>query len=521
MEPRRLGISTLLFSAATGLSRVIGLVREVVAGRLLGVEGPASAFVAANNVPNTVRSLVADAALGASFVPVFNELLENDEEERAWRVASTVLTVSFAGLSVISALGIVAARPILRLSGFHGAQSDLAVHMAQVLFPIVLLLGLSGVVNAMLFSFGEFFVPAIAPVAWNLVILGFLAWAWLTHAGAAHGTELMAIGTLVGTGVQFLIPLPWLRGRGGRLSLAWGVRDPAVRRIFVLMLPIALGLGLININLTIATFMATHIGDGRYAPRAIDAAFRVYMLPQGVFSVAVAAVLFPTLSRLVAAGDLRAFRRQIASGVRQLAFVLVPSAVVCAVLAEPIIRLLFQGGQWTPDQTPGVAHALVAFSIGLAANGAMLLLNRSFFALQRPWLPTGIALANLALNTVLNVAFLRFGVWGIPLATSLTNVVSIVLLWVLLQRHVGSLEGYRTVRSIVRVTVASGVLAAVAWGTWRVVDGLVGRSLPGQLLSVMLACTIGGVAYLWVAKRTRIEEAQIVVGIVRRRLARA
>jgi putative peptidoglycan lipid II flippase len=217
---------------------------------------------------------------------------------------------------------------------------------------------------------------------------------------------------------------------------------------------------------------------------------------------------------------MRSFRRQVASGVRQLAFVLLPSAVICGVLAEPIIRLLFQGGHWTPDQTPGVAHALLAFSVGLAANGAMLLLNRSFFALQRPWLPTVIALSNLALNVVLNIAFLRFGVWGIPLATSITNVVSIVLLWLLLEREVGSLERYRTVRAIVRVSVASMILGVVAYATWRGLDALAGRSLPGQALSVTTACLAGAVSYLWVAKRTRIEEAQIVVGMVGRRLGR-
>jgi putative peptidoglycan lipid II flippase len=518
---RRLAVSTMLFSVATGLSRIIGLVREIAAGRLLGAEGPASAFVAANNVPNTVRSLVADAALGASFVPVFNELLEKGEDRRAWRVASTVLCVSGVALTAITAAGMLLAQPILELSGFSGEQLDLAVRMAQVLFPILILLGLSGVINAMLYSFDEFFVPAIAPVAWNVVILGFLVWAWLSGADTARATMLYAVGTLVGTAVQFLLPLPWLRNRGGRLQLSWDIGDPAVRRIFVLMLPVALGLGLININQTIGTFMATHIGDGTYAPRAIDAAFRVYMLPQGIFAVAVAAVLFPSLSRLVAAGDMGTFRTQVSSGVRQLNFVLIPSAVVCAVLAEPIIRLLFQGGNWTADQTPGVAHALTAFAVGLAANGSMLLLNRSFFALQRPWLPTTIALGNLLLNTALNVAFLRFGVWGIPLATSLTNIVSILLLWRLLERTVGSLDRYRTIRALVRVLVASTILGAVAYETWHLIDTLLGRSLGAQLLAVATACTVGGVVYLWVARRTRIEEATVVMGMFRRRLRRS
>src|SRR5262249_44913660 len=154
----------------------------------------------------------------------------------------------------------------------------------------------------------------------------------------------------------------------------------------------------------------------------IDKAFRIYMLPQGMFSVAVATVLFPSLARLAARRALDGFRGTVSLGLRQIAFMLVPASVVCAVLAPPIVRLLYDRGNFTPAQTPVVAAALAAFSAGLTFNGTMLLLNRAFFSLQSNWIPTAIALGNLVLNAAFDWALYPVGVWGIPLSTSIVNI---------------------------------------------------------------------------------------------------
>src|SRR5947208_12153878 len=183
------------------------------------------------------------------------------------------------------------------------------------------------------------------------------------------------------------------------------------------------------------------------------------MLPQGMFSVAVATVLFPSLSRFATRGDLDGFRSTVSMGLRQIAFLLVPAAVVSAVLAEPIIRILFQRGAWAPSQTPVVAAALAAFSAGLVFNGAMLMLNRAFFSLQSNWIPTIVALGNLALNAVLDAAFYRFGTWGIPLSTAVCNVAGTVALVVLLRRQLGRLDGGEIVASTARIVSVSAVVA--------------------------------------------------------------
>ena len=512
---RSRSVSTVLFSAATGVSRVLGLAREVVSAQLLGVSGPASAFVVANNVPNTVRSLVADSALGASFVPVFNDLLEKGERERAWRVASSALTLATIALTAITLVGIVLARPLLSIANLDGAQLDLAVQMTRILFPILILLGISGLVQAILNSFDEFVLPAIAPVFWNLAIIGFLLVAF-TVDDLEQRAILLAVGTLVGTIVQMLIPLPALRGKGGTLRLAFDISDPAVRRILYLLVPVALGLGLSNVSLTISTYIATYV-DSTYAPRAIDAAFRIYMLPQGIFSVAVSTVMFPSLARAVAAGDFARYRSSLGDGTRLIIFLLLPASAVMCVLATPIIQLLFQRGAWTPEQTPGVAEALIAFALGLALNGVILLLYRCFFALQHVWAATGIALANLIVGAGLSLLLYGpCGVWGIPLANSIANAIVLPLMWVVLSRRVGHLDNRRVLVSTVRVLLLSLLAAGIAYGLWWGLHARLGASLPAQLIEVGVAVAGAGAAYLGVQLLLGVDEAQRILRLFRR-----
>jgi putative peptidoglycan lipid II flippase len=508
---RRLGMSAVIFGVATGLSRVLGLIREMVAGYYFGAAGPINNFTVAFQIPNLVRALVADAALSSAFVPVFSELLEKGERKRAWRVASTLFWLMLLGLSALSALFILVA-PIV-ISPFHAPDQDLAAGLARVLFPLVALLGVSGIVVGILNSYDHFTVPALSPVFWNLAIILGLALG-VPHVNGESGKLYVYAGAiLVATLVQVFLPMPWLRGRDGRLQLVLDWRDPAVARVFKLMLPVTLGLGLINVNAVIDVFFASRFIDKNLAPTAINKAFLVYMLPQGMFSVAVATVLFPALSRFSTRGDMDGFRRTVSMGLRQIAFLLIPAAVFSAVLAEPIVRILFQRGAWHPSQTPVVAGALAAFSAGLVFNGAMLMLNRAFFSLQSNWIPTIVALGNLALNAILDAVFYRFGTWGIPLSTAVCNVAGTAALLFLLRKRVGRIDGGEIAASAIRIMAASAVVAVVAFVVWEPLDAAVGRSLGGQVVSLGLALLASFGAYAIACRALSVREMQALLSL--------
>jgi len=326
-----------------------------------------------------------------------------------------------------------------------------------------------------------------------------------------------AVSIVIGTVIQLLLPVPWLRNRDGHLQMVIDWRDPAVRRTFSLMVPITLGLGLINFNAFIDTIFAARLIDKFQAPSAINAAFRLYIFPQGMFSVAVATVLFPTLARLATRGDMDAFRSTVSSGLRQIAFLLVPASAASAVLADPIVRIVYQRGSFTPSQTHVVAAALAAFSLGLTFNGAMLMLNRAFYSLQSAWIPTWVAIGNLGLNAALDAAFYRLGIWGIPLATSLVNIAGTAALLVFLRRRLGRIELGRTTDAVVRITAASAVLAGVCYGIWRPLDDALGRSFGAQCVSLGLALALGGAAYLVSCRLLGVRELQALLSLRRRR----
>jgi putative peptidoglycan lipid II flippase len=514
----RLARSTAFFSIATAASRVAGLAREVVAAGYYGISGPMSAFTIAFQVPNLIRALFADAALQPAFVPVFTELLGKKAYKEAFRLASTMLLLVTMVLGAITALFVLLAPVVMPLfaPGFKDNQQllDLTVALSQVLFPILVLLGVSGIVVGILNSYDRFGAFAISPLFWNLTIILVLVVLEPMFDGQDR-IYAYAIGILVGTGVQLLIPGWDLRNTPFRFSLSFDWRNPRVRRVLVLMLPVTISLGLINFNLLINSFFGSLVSE--QAPAAIDKAFRIYQLPQGIFSVAIATVLFPTLARYANAGAMGDLRATMANGMRQILFVLVPAAAAILVLSEPMIRLIYERGAFDPDETKVVATALFWFAFSLPANGLFLLMTRTFFSLQRPWVPTWIALGNLVLTAGAAWALYDLGVGGIVASTAIATVASVVAQGVILRRLLAGIELGRLLSAMIRISVAAAGLAAISWIVWDVLDKALGRGLVEQIVSLSAGLGAGLAVYLSVAKLLRVAELEQMSRLLLRR----
>ncbi|HEV2723684.1 MAG TPA: murein biosynthesis integral membrane protein MurJ, partial [Thermoleophilaceae bacterium] len=426
---------------------------------------------------------------------IFTELLEKGDRREAFRVASGVFFLLTVVLGAITAAFVLAAPVLVPLfaPGFDPALEALTVSLSRLMFPIVALLAISGLVGGMLNSFDHFSVPALAPIAWNLVIIGALV--GLTPVFPEEDQiYAYAIGVLAGTVVQFLLPLPWLRGRGGRFSLALDWRNERVRKVLRLMLPVTIALGMINLSLLINSLFGTLVQ--KEAPAAIDKAFRIYQLPQGLFSISIATVLFPTLAKLAARGATEDLRRTMANGMRQIGLLLIPSAVLMAVLAEPITRLLYERGEFGAQATDLVATALVWWSISLPFQGVSLLFSRTFFSLQRPWATTALAGVNMAVNALVALALYKpFGIGGIVIGTVAGTLVMTVAQGWLLRGRLGGIEGVPTLVAGLRMLAAAGVMAAVSYGAWYGLDELLGRGLGAQAVAVGLSVMAGVAVY--------------------------
>ena len=523
-RPRRIAVNTAIFSIATGLSRIAGLGREILASSYFATSGAFSAFTIAFQIPNLLRMLVADQAITAAFVPVFTELLEQRKRADAFRLASTLFFLILAVLGSVTAIFIVFAPVVMPLfigDQFSAELVALTSGLSRVLFPVVVLLGLNGLCVGILNAYNHFTVPALAPLVWNIVIIVLLVVLRPLFEGPDQ-LYAYAIGVLAGTIVQFLMAFPVLRYHGFQFTLALDWRDPRVRQVIALMIPVTIGLGVINFDLVINSTLGSLVSD--QAPRAIDAAFRLYQLPQGMFSIALATVLFPALARAAVRGDIPLLRGTLANGIRQILLLLIPAAAVTAVLATPIVRLVYQHGKFGPDSTDAVAEALVWFSVALPFNGANLLLTRTFFALRRPWAATALAVASVAVNAAVSLALYKpLGIAGLVIGTVVGNAAMTAGQAWRLRGTLGGIDGRRTLVAAAQMTFAAGLMAAVAYGVWSGLDGLLGRGVPAQCVSVGAALAAGGLVYGGAVLVMRIPEAaqirELVAGRFRRRPA--
>jgi putative peptidoglycan lipid II flippase len=512
-RPRGLARSTAIFSFWTGISRIAGLAREILAAALYGTQGSISAFVIAFQVPNLLRSLVADSAISAAFVPVYTELQEKGRHKDAQRLAGAMLGITTIGLGALTLLAIVLA-PWFMPFFAPGLSDDLieeTIRLARLMFPIVVLLGITGIVFAILQAADDFGPTAFAPVLWNAIIILCLAIAGPLFPDGSARITVYAVGILAGTVGQLAYVAWHLRGMGPfPLSLRISA---SVKRVLLMMLPVTIGLGLINVNLSVDAAFATLVSE--QAPRAIDAAFRLYLLPQGVFSVAVATVLFPTISRLVARQDIAGVRSSVADGVRMIFFILLPAAAFLLLLAEPIVRLVFQYGEFDSESTALTSESLLFFALGLVFNGASLLLVRSFFSLQEPWIPTIVAGGGVLLNALLDfLLYEPLGIGGIPLATSLVSFATFLVLALLLARRLGGLHGGRVLDGIVRSTVVAALTGVMAWSTWYLIDSALGQGFVAQVIALGGAAVAALATFVAAGRGLEMPEMSRLTGLV-------
>jgi putative peptidoglycan lipid II flippase len=523
---RRIAFSTAIFAGATALSRVAGLGREVVQASFFGTGQAISAFVVASQIPNLFSNLFSQAALSGAFVPVFTELIQEGRKKEAFRLASELFWLILVVLGALTAVWMVVAGVVMPVftGTLQGAAVSLTAGLSRVLFPVVLLLSVTGLLVGILQSYDEFTMSALAPAVWNVVIILLLV---VLH-GQYHGQQAVyayAIAWLVATVVQMLLIASALRKIDFRLEMRLNWRDPRVRHVLILFFPVTVSVGIINIDIFLNAGLGTLVSV--HAPSAINDAFRIYMLPQGVFSVAVATVLFPTLSRQAARRDVGDMRHTLGNGIRQITLLLVPSAALLAVLATPITRLVYQRGHFGPGSTHLVSEALFWFAFSLPFAGVNLLLSRTFFALKRPWIPTKLAAINVVVDVIVSLALYKpLGVSGLIIGTLAANIVMAGLQVQRLRTGFnGRLELDQTAMITARILIATAISTLIGWLLVTGIDVVLGSALIGEIVAMSAGLGAAALVYARLVLLMRIPEARqiesLIMGRFRRRAAAA
>ena len=520
--------STVLVMLATLLTKVIGLVRESMASFFFGVGSVASAFTVAFQIPNVIRTFVADQALVGSLVPAFTELRETGEEERAWRVASTIVSVLLLILVPLTILAMLGGEFFIDLvvyDKFPQATQDLAVELFRILIPIVMFMSIGGVVIAILNSYGRFGPPAFAQLAFNAVsVIVLMVFTPVFHS--LHDRIFVYSWSIfAATLVQALLPVPWLHGHDQRLRLGGAFRDPVVKAVMVAMVPVMLSLAMMNLNNIVNTYWSSRIsinhlhGIADSGPAVIYRAWGVFQLPQGIFSLAVATVFFPMFARYAARGEHDNFRDAAIASIRQIVVLLMPATIFMIVLAHPIVRLLFQHGECGVACGDLVSYALQGFAVGLISNGAIQLLMRAFFSLNTPWTPAIIGFfANLCGNIVLGgLLHNRLGVFGVTFAMALANTLSFLVMWYVLRRRIGGMSMRPILLATLLAGIASGISVLLGWLAWTGITDVLGTGVAGQLVAMVVAIIITWGLYSIAALKLRLVNAPQLRAVLSRR----
>jgi putative peptidoglycan lipid II flippase len=517
-------------------SRLLGLVREKVIAYYFAAGVGGDAFYAAFRIPNLMRDLFGEGALSKAFVTTFTATELKDGEEAAWRLASRVFNASFLLLTLITVVGIFAAPAIVDLiftgKGFQevpldpsehfgfDSKRDLTVYLTQIMFPYLILVSLAAVTMGLLNSKGKFGLPASASSFFNVgsLIVGVCGY-YVAPSFDLHRTTGMAVGVLVGGALQFLIQVPSMRHVGFHYQPLLSLRDERVRQVMRLIGPAILGVAALQINVLVNSIFAS---EGVGWLTWINRSFRLMHLPIGVFGVAISTVALPNLAKLVAAGDMEAYRRSFSYALRLMFLLTVPASIGLMVLAEPICRLIFEGGQANPLDTQQTAGALFYYAFGLCGFSAVKIATDGFYTFNDTRTPAVVSLCTVGLNILLNYLFIyRFGFdhRSLALSTSCTITLNFLALLFLLRGKAGGLGLSGIWLLLIKLAFASAVMGGVCWWGYTQIEGWLGvESIIARLIGVFVPIGLGIAVLVGGAKLMRVRELDQLLGAIARRL---
>jgi len=505
---------------ATFSSRVLGFVRDMVLARLFGATPAADAFFVAYRIPNLLRELFAEGSMSSAFIPVFTEYHTLKSRRDAWELASATFTTLLTVVVAITLVGVAAAPAIAWLIGwgFHDDPRRLALTtvLTRVMFPYLVFISLAALAMGILNSVRAFAAPAFSPVFFNVFIIGcslFLA------PALPEPIVGVAIGVVAGGAAQFAMQLPGLKLRGLLFGWRFEPGHPGVRRIGRLMVPSLLGLSVTQINITVSTILGSFFAGG---PTYLFYGMRLIQFPLGIFGVALATAILPTLSAQAARGALDELRTTLGFGLRMIMFIILPAMLGLILLRTPIVHLFFEHGTFTAHDTAETARAVLCYAVGLWAFSGVRIIVAAFYSLHDTKTPAISAAIAVVANVVFSLALMSpLGAAGLALAAALAAMVNGGMLVAVLNRRLGGVEWGAVGRSSFRVVTACVPLILACWWVagaqvWTHPDDWIAKSV---MLFVAIGLSVSG--YLGVHAMMRSEELDVVWGLVKRKFAPA
>lgn len=506
--------SASIISVITVGSRILGYVRDQRLTLLLGTTGIADSFVLAYRIPNTLRRLVGEGSMTASFIPVFTDYMRNRTREETWTFANRLFWTFCLILAALTVLGVIFSPLIVRVFSIFGKnQAQLeAVYFNRLMFPYILFIGMAALAMAILNCFHIFGVPAATPILLNISFIVFsvaIVWRHFSSPAAA-----LAVGVVVGGIFQFFLQVPQLVRRGMSFQFDVSFADPGVRRVARLMVPGFIGIGIAQINLLVDTIFANAKVMPEGSLVSLYVADRVTELVLGGYAIAVATAILPMMSHQASAGDFDGMKKTFLFSLRIVSFITVPAAVGLVILREPIVQVLFQHGNFVAESTRLTARALLYYSMGLPAFAAVKLIVPAFYSTQDTRTPVRVALASLVANIALNLVFLfyffgKLKNGGPALASALAGYFNVFILFVIFRLRFGRLGTRDVAASLIKIAICASIMGIVCWSALQYSEFESIVDFGPRLLvfiGLIASATLTYLGIAWVLRCTEISE---------------
>ena len=496
----------------TLLAKVLGFVRELVLASSYGASSYSDAYLAALNIHNVIFSIIG-VGLSTTFIPVYYDVIREKGEACSEKFINNVFNIVAVMCIILAISGYIFSDYLVKVFaiGFKGDTFNLAVDFTQIFIVGIISIGFSNVITAYLQIKGNFVIPGIITIPCNLIIVVSMI------LSLRYGVYVMAYGTLIGTISQFIIQIPFACKEGLRIRLYINLKDEYIKKMIYLICPVIIGVAVNQINIMVDKTIASTLVEGSIS--ALNYSNRLNLFVTGLFISSISVVIYPMLSKLSSEDNKEKFRRSVVQSINSVILLVVPISIGAIVLATPIVKLLFQRGEFDARATSMTAIALIMYSIGMVAFGLRDILGKVFYALQDTKTPMINGAMAMIMNIVLNIILVKYlQLAGLALATSISAIVCIFLLFGSLKKKIGYFGQDKIIKTMIKSILSAVVMGIVTYFIYNMISNLLGVGFIKEVISLVVSVGIGAVTYAILVVLLKVEEINIITSMMKKKL---
>ncbi|OSB10005.1 murein biosynthesis integral membrane protein MurJ [Paraclostridium bifermentans] len=502
--------------AATLIAKILGFGRELALASAYGASGTSDAFLVAMNIPAVIFSAIG-TSLGTAFIPLYCDLEAKQGKKASLKFSNNVLNIVVLLCLITSLVGVVFTEPIVKLFavGFKGETLTQAIYFTRVLILGMAFLGMSYIMMAFLQVKENFVIPGLMSVPYNMLIIISI------FLSVSINPNLLPWGTLIGLSLQFVFQYPFARKKGFKYRPYINLKDEYLKKMLWLIGPVLIGVAVTQVNSIVDRTIASTLVEGSIS--ALNYATKLNQFVMGMFIVSISSVIYPMLSKLSTENNKKKFKESIVTAINVVTLIIIPISVGAIILAEPIVKLLFQRGEFDSRATQMTAIALIFYSIGMLGFGLRDILGKIFYSLQDTKTPMINGIIAMVLNIVLNLAFVKYtnmGLGGLAFATSISSLVTIALLSVSLRRKIGAFGGKKIISVLIKSIIAALLMALATKFTYNVIDAFLSAGFIQDAIKLAISVGLGAIVYAVSIIVLRVDEVKLIFKMINKKVKR-